>query len=314
MRGAGKTGLGSAVLAAAALLVTAPAANAAVTIGSDLQGAPGPLPGCSSFAPPPCTMVNLSLPNLAAPSDGVVVRWRIHPQSAEAATHVRLQVVRRVDLAPVTFRGLNTGQPRTIGPFDDPTELTFPTRQRIHAGDQIALRSDKELPVTGSLPAGPSDVYAEWTPPLADGETRGPPSNSTTLELFLNADIEPDADGDGFGDETQDDCPEGAGPRNGCETTPPETTITKGPARKVRTRKRKQKVKFKFVSSEPGSEFLCEVDDEPPVACRSPDKERFDRGRHSFVVQAVDSADNADPTPAAVEFKVKRKKKRKHRH
>ena len=46
------------------------------------------------------------------------------------------------------------------------------------------------------------------------------------------------------------------------------------------------------------------------MACDSPFKEKFQRGRHHFEVVAVDPAGNADPTPATADFKVKRKQRR----
>jgi hypothetical protein len=298
--------LGASVLAAAATLALPSPAGAEVTIGSDLQSPAAQGGSCTVF---PCTIANLSLPDAesTSPIDGVVVRWSIRPVSTDPGTHVILNVIRSAGTG--AFARVSESQARRLTVTDD-TRVTFATRQRIRAGDHIALSAGGFILVTAA--AGPSAQYAQWAPPL-EAVPRSP-STTGGRELLLNADIEPDADADGFGDETQDDCPAAAGPRNGCETTPPETTITKHPKRKVKTRKRKQRLRFKFVSSEPGSEFLCEVDDEPPVACRSPYKKRFERGRHSFEVRAVDAADNADPTPATANFKLKRKKKHKHKH
>jgi hypothetical protein len=298
--------LGASVLAAAATLALPSPAGAEVTIGSDLQSPAAQGGSCTVF---PCTIANLSLPDAesTSPIDGVVVRWRIRPVSTDPNTPVSLNVIRAAGLG--TFARVSESQTRRLTVTND-TRVTFATRQRIRAGDHVALTSEGFILVTAT--AGPTARYAQWAPPL-EGTPR-PPTTSSGLELLLNADVESDTDSDGFGDETQDDCPGAAGPRNGCETTPPETTITKGPKRKVKTRKRKQKVRFKFVSSEPGSEFRCEVDDEPPAACRSPFRHRFRRGRHNFEVQAVDAADNADPTPATAEFKLKRKKKHKHKN
>ena len=39
------------------------------------------------------------------------------------------------------------------------------------------------------------------------GRTLPQTSDRAAVELLANADVEPDADGDGFGDETQDNCP-----------------------------------------------------------------------------------------------------------
>jgi hypothetical protein len=50
------------------------------------------------------------------------------------------------------------------------------------------------------------------------------PSLEPTGELLVAGSIEPDADGDGFGDETQDKCPTQATTQGPCDTTPPSVT------------------------------------------------------------------------------------------
>jgi photosystem II stability/assembly factor-like uncharacterized protein len=96
------------------------------------------------------------------------------------------------------------------------------------------------------------------------------------------------------------------------DTTAPETTITKKPKKKVKTKKKKVKVTFEFTSSEPGSTFVCGLDNNLPTACTSPFTAKVKKGTHAFAVTATDPAGNPDPTPAAYSFKVKRKKKKRH--
>jgi hypothetical protein len=92
------------------------------------------------------------------------------------------------------------------------------------------------------------------------------------------------------------------------EIDPPETTITKGPKGKTR----KRRATFEFTSDEPGSSFRCAVDGQTlKVPCTSPYTIRVKRGKHTFQVQATDTAGNADPTPAVDGWKVKKKRKRK---
>ena len=92
---------------------------------------------------------------------------------------------------------------------------------------------------------------------------------------------------------------------------PPETSIGKGPKAKVKTRKKKAKARFEFQSSEPGSTFVCALDAAAAVPCASPYAFKVRKGRHSLTVAATDAAGNADQTPAAYSWKVKR---RRHRH
>jgi dipeptidyl aminopeptidase/acylaminoacyl peptidase len=98
-------------------------------------------------------------------------------------------------------------------------------------------------------------------------------------------------------------------PAAAADTTPPETTIVTGP----RKRTRKTRARFQFVSSEPGSTFQCTRDGRPIQACVSGLVLKVKKGKHRFEVRAVDQAGNADPTPAADRWKVKRKKRRHRR-
>ena len=96
------------------------------------------------------------------------------------------------------------------------------------------------------------------------------------------------------------------------DTTAPETTITKAPKRKVKTKKKKKvKAKFEFISTEPGSTFTCSLDGKPFAPCSSPHTVKVKKGKHGLEVVATDAAGNADATPAAYSWKVKKKKKRR---
>ncbi len=85
----------------------------------------------------------------------------------------------------------------------------------------------------------------------------------------------------------------------GCDTTPPETTITKQP----RKRSGKRTARFAFKSSERGSSFECKLDRGGFEPCKSPLRERVKPGKHRFAVVAIDRAGNRDPSPAKAAFK-----------
>jgi len=85
------------------------------------------------------------------------------------------------------------------------------------------------------------------------------------------------------------------------DTTPPQTTIVKGPGKALA----KGIAKFRFRSSEPGSHFRCKLDRRKARACKSPKTyRRLKRGKHVFRVWAIDSSGNKDPTPAKRRFRV----------
>jgi hypothetical protein len=213
-------------LLAATLALAAPAsASGAVTIGSDLAPDPDISPGCMGIDA--CTVANFSHPGLqvSSPIDGVVVRWRVRARTPDGQG-VRLKVVRSVGGG--AYLGVNTSATRNIPVSTVVATFTFQTRQPITMGDLVALDIDGN---NGSfLVRSPSEqpgvTFARWQPPLLDGQERaplgpfGPPQN----EHMFNADVEPDEDGDGFGDETQDQCPTDASTQGACppdDGTPP---------------------------------------------------------------------------------------------
>jgi hypothetical protein len=58
-------------------------------------------------------------------------------------------------------------------------------------------------------------------PPLVEGQGPRGASSHPTGELLVRAVMEPNADGDGFGDETQDSCPTERTNQGACDTTGP---------------------------------------------------------------------------------------------
>jgi trypsin len=99
-----------------------------------------------------------------------------------------------------------------------------------------------------------------------------------------------------------------AGPGSAADDNSPETTITKGPKKRVRSDREKVGVKFRFRSDEPGSTFQCRLDARRRKPCSAP--RRYLVGtpdeprRHVFKVFATDPAGNVDPTPAKFRFKA----------
>ena len=87
------------------------------------------------------------------------------------------------------------------------------------------------------------------------------------------------------------------------DTTPPETTITSGPADGSTTTTATSS--FGFSSSESGSTFECQDDAGAWTACTSPSaRGPLANGSHSFGVRARDAAGNVDPTPAQRTYTV----------
>jgi hypothetical protein len=222
--------LAIAGLLAAAIGFSASPAFGAVTIGSSLANAPDNEFNCS--ATNECTDMLATLSPLFAatggvtsPISGVVVHWKIRVGTLYTG-EVRFRVIRPNGSGQYT--GAGTSDPKTP-PLSATT--SYDVRMPIQAGDYIGIeccgpngyiRAYRNL----SSGQGSHSYWGSTTPPLADGGSyRSPEGTNQPYELMIAADIEADVDADGFGDETQDQCPAANGPYNGCPSgTPPDKT------------------------------------------------------------------------------------------
>lgn len=172
------------------------AAAAATTFGAPaLTASPQPGAACPAGAAA-CTTV-LSAFGTRAPSAGIVVAFSVRLQPGDRTLTLRIA---RQDGGG--WRAVTTdATPRTA---HGGTVERFPARVPVQTGDALALLSDR-VPDGLDPAGGPLAVLAgAW----ADGAVR--PSADATLSsgLALQAELEPDADADGYGDLTQDGCPD----------------------------------------------------------------------------------------------------------
>jgi RTX calcium-binding nonapeptide repeat (4 copies) len=197
------TRLGICAVVLGTLFALPATSQAAVTIGSDLAPDPDVDSGCDFDAA--CTVSPTAIPGgtLTSPIDGVVVRWRVRSAGADpSGDPVRLKVISPAGGGAYT--NTSTSATESIPDTSGPTTFTFATQQPITTGDQVALDfvDDNPFLVVRALA---SDVsWVRWQPPLQDGQTRTPDAGPFTAEPLFNADVEPDCDNDGLGDETQD--------------------------------------------------------------------------------------------------------------
>jgi hypothetical protein len=201
----------------AALVVAAPAAGAATTIGSTMSGTANDAFACTGT----CSIVQTALGSgtAAAPIDGVVVRWRVKTNAPGGPFGLRVaKPFTGSLLIGAGATGLETAKAAGIN--------EFATRLPIRVGDNIGLTITAATQLNnvrykeGVVTAGASTSY--FDPQLPEGGSGTTPTNVNNLvESFFNADIEADADRDGFGDETQDRCIGVFGTSNGCDVTAP---------------------------------------------------------------------------------------------
>ena len=209
-----------------ALLAAAPA-QAATTVGSSLRQRADLYIRCSSV----CTAGQSARPGgagLTIPVDGILSRWRVR---AATLGMVRLRVVRPEPDG--TWTAVGSSDWFKLDRAHDPGEdvlYTFPAQVRVRAGDAIALDRDARAGgVFHSYGQETSYAVAEFSPPLAEDAVGAQPTSVRTgRELLLNADIENDGDNDGFGDETQDNCPTVPNDQSDkpCTTEAPQTSPT----------------------------------------------------------------------------------------
>lgn len=80
------------------------------------------------------------------------------------------------------------------------------------------------------------------------------------------------------------------------DTDPPETRIVSAPGENVDS----TTASFQFSSSERDGKFECKLDSAAWAPCKSPKSySDLKAGSHDFLVRAIDSAGNVDPTPAS---------------
>ena len=124
-------------------------------------------------------------------------------------------------------------------------ERSFATRLSIRAGDLIAVDGPASAAAPLAYRSG-GGTNARFNPPLLEGDpARSPNGFGGGFNGMVSAQLEPDADNDGFGDETQDKCVGTAGTANGCPST---VTIDK--------LKQKGDSKLKVTATVPGAGSL----------------------------------------------------------
>ena len=95
--------------------------------------------------------------------------------------------------------------------------------QRVSRSERVTTSASSSVPtaqvaMVRAAPAGDAGAAWQFVP---DGQAAVPVFFLATTSFAYNADVEPDADHDGFGDETQDKCPTDASTQDSCPPPPP---------------------------------------------------------------------------------------------
>ena len=290
------------LVAVAVGVVTAAAANApagagaAATVG---DSATAPTDVCVNSA-----FVELQTTSpgglFRAPSGGVLTSWSWH-SGATPSTTVRLHVGRSVG----GNNFLTVGRSELAVPVAS-TLNTYPTRIPVLAGDVIGAGFSGTIGQC-VLPVSGYDYHLIIGDPMPGVTSAWTPAGFS-FKYPVSAQLEPDADSDGFGDETQDLCPTDADTVKACrDKTAPETTLGKTPKKK----EKKKPATFEFTASEAGATFRCSLSGAAFAPCTSPHAVTAKKGLNVFTVFAKDAVGNVDDSPATYSWTYKKKPKKK---
>ena len=147
--------------------------------------------------------------SLTAPSSGVITKWK-------SSSAVPIGV-------PLGFKVLRQNSPTTVLIVGEsngsvtPGTSTFDTRIPVQQGDRLGLFGPEPLGVLFCISPGPENALAGFIGGGGGVGSTNPFIPITAEARFpVAAIIEPDADNDGFGDETQDLCPQLAAFQTAC--------------------------------------------------------------------------------------------------
>jgi hypothetical protein len=200
----------TAMLAAVLAALTLPGgAEAAIDFGSNLHATPTGGVSCE----PGCTLWNTSiapadlLNSVSAPSSGVITKFTLKHSSNGGGYHeppIHLRVTHL--LSPGLWSGLDAGNPDVRLPDTAGTD-SFTTRVPINAGDFVGVEAVPEtLGGVFAYSGEPGSASSRSVPALPADRSGASATYVPGVEILLQLHLEPDADHDGFGDETQDSC------------------------------------------------------------------------------------------------------------
>ena len=192
------------------LLLATGSASAATTIGQNGAGVAGTCGAGNTFIQ---TGTALGVPSYVVPAGGGVISSWSFLAGSTTGERDKLKVVRSNGTADqfvvVGESALEMMTPSTLN--------TFQVRIPVQAGDLIGLFTvDGNDCVVSTHTPGNTDAYVAGADPAPGTTFTGIPESSSGEAYNVSAVVEPDADNDGWGDDTQDKCVGATGSVQGC--------------------------------------------------------------------------------------------------
>ena len=195
----------------AAAFFVAPAASAATEIG-------GPCKANSLSAAKQVVQTGRAAAAFNTAAPGVVTKW-------EVVTGNQGPVAETLKVYRPLGSDIETIGESAPGNVEKETKNVFATRIPVPAGVIFGGYSPTGIPYCfqGGIPAGDTIAYSGENIPIGTSKPAG--TSQAGSRLALTVTVEPDADGDGFGDETQDACPTNPMVQGACPViSPPPPT------------------------------------------------------------------------------------------
>jgi hypothetical protein len=209
-------------------LVLPQGARGAVVFGADLTQGVSATGGCGASAGQPCSFfsetTSFGTPETGSPMTGALVSLRLRHYNPYA-----LQIALRAFRATSTPGSyLNVGPeiptivPQDTTPGGAVTEYAM--HRAIGAGDRLGLGFVKPSYTFYFLAGGSGPHVCRFRQGAGTEHPVDTEASYSTAgcpyEVMISGTVEPDADGDGYGDETQDGCPTDATAQGDCPAAP----------------------------------------------------------------------------------------------
>jgi Ca2+-binding RTX toxin-like protein len=211
MSGTGRRWIAAAALALGLLVVLAPAtAQAAVTVGQSppSAGAPTACGPTTDFADAVQLSSASGNPYVVPAGGGVITSWRTSVATGSLQVKLRVFTGNATAITPLAESAVESITPGG--------QTQFPTRVPVGGGELLGFAFMGDATGCANNGAAAGDVIGIAVPSGPLGQSEAVDGTGSNFLLNISANLEPDLDKDGFGDETQDQCPTQAATQGPC--------------------------------------------------------------------------------------------------